>query len=1211
MSSAQRGWRRLFPAELASDDTADWSALLDGPAAPDGGELWAQLAQATDARFERPCARPGVLIEQLPDDNGAILSDHERGVYVHLPPENLFLWERMDGTRTQVDLVVDYCLRYKAIAQARVAGLIESLRAEELLAEPADQLYLKLRERLLKSTPMGRVNQIIQTFLQHEFAISGIDQAIGRIYQAGGWLLYTWPAQMLLWLLGGAGLVAFLLQLRGGQFSVLGDGTLVEGALLLFLFQIIALFLHELAHALTVKAFGRRVRRAGLLLLYGMPGAFVDTTDIWPAGKRAQLAVTWAGPFCNLVLGGITSLLITAYPGGRLAPLAFQFAVSQYVLVAFNLTPFIRLDGYYLLADWLQIANLRPRALGFLRNGLPYRIRQAWSEGRLLPTLNREERILVVFGAISVLWVVNLFGLAVITAPVRLARVVERLVSSGSAGRSPLAIFFMLTGALLTTLLLIRGTVMLRQWLQNIARMLQRAPAWRVALVFAALALLVAAIPDLLAAQQATQAAAVYAATIELTAAGLASLYALRLAGELRGGRLCIALRGLLISTLALVSVDAWFALGTLLPAVVPRLPTALPLLWLLALLPALGGALLAATALIQLYRAALSWSVLLVMLAVGTFALAALAPATATGSLFPLAGHTLLVAALLLHWQLVRRPLVTTRVSISLQNGDPATLLRTTAATVAGELVTSLGEIAGRSAQLQLAASFNRQAASADWPLWLTMEGQLGDQCTGPVEQCAPIYRAALADLHGRIAATLGRALANDVQTQALAELPRPLRAIFYRWVADQHPQGDEAIGVDDDRVRLRLAGRRLAETLVIGCARVYGWPLTDDAIGAFNRTAAVAGWPLYVRGNGRLADELHGDLLAIAQTYREILQDLLGRVAAIAGIAFIERGVVQVYDSLPWEAREVTEALLFSRISWSRRLTRVNQAHARSGDADRHSFLRSIPLIGWLPPDDLAALETDLTLRRVRAGRVVVARNTYLDHTLIVRRGSMQAITTTGLVRRVVEEIGVGDIIGVRSILDDRPVPYEYLAQTDVELWKLPRAVVKHRLGPLLHIQDALEQEHGKLALLAQIPLFAGLDARQSAEVARALEIAYLEAGSVVLAEGAESSGFYIVQSGEIDVLVRAAGGGERLLSTLSSGEFFGEMALLRRDTVNATVRARTAVQLLRLPPAAFYALLCDNLAAPLEQVQTRRAKERARLVQTAVSEEQHADV
>ena len=1197
-----RPWRRLFPTELASGSSGGWLALFPSPIATDGGELWAQLAQATDPRSERPRARRDVAAERLPGDAGAILSDPERGVYAHLANEDLFLWERMDGTRTQVDLVVDYCMRYKALAPARVAALVESLRAQGLLEEPPDELYPRLQARVVGATPMGRVNQITQTFLAREFAISGIDAAIGWIYRSAGWLLYTWPAQVLLWLIALAGLGAFLLLLHGGQFSALGEGTLVAGALLLFVFQIIALFLHELAHALTVKAYGRRVRRAGLLLLYGMPGAFVDTTDIWPAGKRAQLAVTWAGPFANLVLGGIAALLIVTNRGGEFAPLAFQFAVSQYLLVAFNLTPFIRLDGYYLLADWLGIANLRQRALGFLRNGLPHRARQAWAAGRLMPALTRQEQILVAFGAISALWVVNLFALAVITAPVRLVGTLERLVLSGAGGRSPLGVFFALTGVLLTTLLLIRSVAAGRRWLGTMARALQRFAPWNTAMAFAALALLVAAVPDLLA-PWSPGAAMVYAHAIALAAAGLAALYALWLSGELRGAWLRLPVRGLLISALALLGVAAAGALGALAPTTSVWLPSALPLLRLLALLPALLASGLVFTTLLRLWRAALGWSILLGGSAVGLFALAALP--LAPGAFPTLAAHTLLAAALMVHWELAHRPLAVARAPIELAGTDPAGLLATAVAAVAGELAQALGEIAGRPALLRLAAAFNRRAAGADWPLWLTMEGRLGDRCAGSVEQRASIYRAALAGLHEQIAAALGPAVARDAQAQALAELPLPARAAFQRWIlAGADDPGPHAAAVDDDRVRLRLAGRRLAEALVIGCARVYGWRLTEVALGGFNRTAAVAGWPLYLRGNGRLADDLQGDLLAIAQVYTEALQDLLGRVAAIAGAAFVERGVVQVYDSLPWEAREVAATLVFGRLSWARRLT-------RPGDGDpRLAFLRSVPLLSWLAPEELADLATQVRPRRVRAGRMVVARDAYLDHALIVRQGVVQAVAVVGEARRTVERIDAGGLIGVRSILQGQPVPYEYLAQSEVELWLLPRAVVERRLGPLLQLQDALDEERATAAVLARIPLFAALDAGQRVALARTFAPLRLPPGSVVVEEGAASQGFFIVRAGELEVLVRGAAGDEHRLSTLGPGEFFGEAALLNRSPVTATVRARTEVELLRLAPEAFYELLAPRLDAPLAQIHSRRTKERARLVQVTSFEGGRAD-
>jgi CRP-like cAMP-binding protein len=515
----------------------------------------------------------------------------------------------------------------------------------------------------------------------------------------------------------------------------------------------------------------------------------------------------------------------------------------------------------------------------------------------------------------------------------------------------------------------------------------------------------------------------------------------------------------------------------------------------------------------------------------------------------------------------------------------------------VGRELTQSLGEVAGPKAKRDLAFEFNNRLANTDWPIWLTSKGSFGEKFKGLLDERAQMYRAALAELREQIVARLGRGFADGAQAQALAELPLPLRAIFNKWMLAAGGDTES----DDDRVRLRFAGRRLAETVVLGCARVYGWRLTGSAIGGFNRAAAGAGWPMYIRGNGRLADELTGDLLSLSHTYGEALQALLGRVAALTGPSFVERGVVQVYDSLPWETREVATQALFEPLSWARLLRSARTADPRT------AFLRSVPLFGWLPPDEAADLAVRVKPRLVKAGQTVIERDAYLDHALIVRRGALQAVVVDNGIRRVVEDVGPGGLVGVRSIIANEPSPYRYVAQAEAELWQVPATYVVERLHPVLEAQDAIDGERARLALLARIPLFSALGGVQRAKVARAMETVRLGPDEVVLQAGSESQGFFIVQAGELDVLVAAAGGGgaDRKVSSLGPGEFFGEAALLNRTLISATVRSRTAVELLRLPPAHFYSLLgtaTGAVSAALDQVQSRRAKERLRVAQAA---------
>ena len=134
--------------------------------------------------------------------------------------------------------------------------------------------------------------------------------------------------------------------------------------------------LHELGHALAVRYFGAEVRHVGIAMNYLLPSPYVDASAASGLARRGQrVAVGLAGVAVELVLAALGVLAWSVLQPGTARDLALTLALvgAGSTLLA-NANPLVRMDGYHVMADLLDLPNWASRSrlqwLELLRTGL-------------------------------------------------------------------------------------------------------------------------------------------------------------------------------------------------------------------------------------------------------------------------------------------------------------------------------------------------------------------------------------------------------------------------------------------------------------------------------------------------------------------------------------------------------------------------------------------------------------------------------------------------------------------------------------------------------------------------------------------------------------------------------------------------------------------------------------------------------------------------
>src|SRR5262245_3590355 len=337
-----------------------------------------------------PVRRPELLIRPLGDRGRYVAKDPTTGQYFNFGEEENFLLGQLDGKHTAEDISTAFLRRFEQplpeedledfLTLARTKGLVESeVRSKDSQdrvpkADPSRpsrrQSFLYWRKRLFD--PDGLCN-----WLEPKI----------RFFWTPAFLIVS--AISIIWAVG-------LMFANGRELASCFAGAMRWETLALVWLTLFGVTMaHEFAHGLTCKHYGGDVHEIGFLLLYFMPCFYCNVSDAWLFREKSKrVCVTFAGGYFELFVWAISvfvwRLTMTDSLVNYLALVVLTVCGLQ---TLFNFNPLLKLDGYYLLSDWLDVPNLRQRAIGRFKAHLRHLL---WGAPRAAP--EQRGRLLVAFG---------------------------------------------------------------------------------------------------------------------------------------------------------------------------------------------------------------------------------------------------------------------------------------------------------------------------------------------------------------------------------------------------------------------------------------------------------------------------------------------------------------------------------------------------------------------------------------------------------------------------------------------------------------------------------------------------------------------------------------------------------------------------------------------------------------------------------------------
>ncbi len=345
----------------------------------------------------------------LDGDGKTIVKDPILMRYFRINQHLVEIMQSLDGTRSIDQLAHAYDIQPDTMSQ-----LVADMRGRALLESDRDphQLRRDNRQRQRETVSFWERLFFIRIGVFDPYPLAS------KLYDVFGLrLLFSWIGFC-------ATLVLFTVALLVGYvnqtmlWETLDSLYSPYGFLLGLMVYLGTSFLHELGHVWACKRFGGQASEMGVGLYFLSPFFFVDISDAWFFPRKTQRLIAHAaGVLTDFFVASLAILVLYFFNVPGLRDIATLIIITNTFHTVNNLNPLLRLDGYFLLSDWLNVTNLRSKGFGLIFaavRGIAYRLKLTADAPFQLKWSDRRERAIAIsYGVLSVVYLMIVIVLLV------------------------------------------------------------------------------------------------------------------------------------------------------------------------------------------------------------------------------------------------------------------------------------------------------------------------------------------------------------------------------------------------------------------------------------------------------------------------------------------------------------------------------------------------------------------------------------------------------------------------------------------------------------------------------------------------------------------------------------------------------------------------------------------------------------------------------